>query len=37
MYYRAKQEETLLVGEFKDYTDYQKKVGMFFPKRWNNK
>lgn len=32
MYYRAKQEENLLVKEFKDYKNYQIKVGMFFPK-----
>lgn len=32
MYYRAKQEESLLGKEFKEYEIYQKKVGMFFPK-----
>jgi len=32
MYYRAKQEEKLLREEFKNYKDYQLKVGMFFPK-----
>jgi protein-S-isoprenylcysteine O-methyltransferase Ste14 len=32
MYYRAKQEETLLIKEFKNYKNYQLKVGMFFPK-----
>jgi len=32
MYYRAKQEEVLLSGEFKNYKDYQGRVGMFFPK-----
>jgi protein-S-isoprenylcysteine O-methyltransferase Ste14 len=32
MYYRAKQEEGLLIKEFKDYKNYQLKVGMFFPK-----
>jgi len=32
MYYRAKQEEELLVKEFKQYKEYQQKVGMFFPK-----
>ena len=32
MYYRAKQEEELLAKEFEKYKDYQKKVGMFFPK-----
>lgn len=35
MYLRAKQEETLLLKEFKSYREYQKKVGMFFPKlKW---
>ncbi len=32
MYYRAKQEETLLIKEFANYKNYQIKVGMFFPK-----
>ena len=32
MYYRAKQEEILLINEFKNYKNYQLKVGMFFPK-----
>lgn len=32
MYYRAKQEETLLTKEFENYKNYQMKVGMFFPK-----
>ena len=32
MYYRAKQEEDLLSKEFEEYKDYQKNVGMFFPK-----
>lgn len=32
MYYRAKQEEKELIKNFKDYKDYQKRVGMFFPK-----
>lgn len=32
MYYRAKQEEYLLANEFSNYSNYQKKVGMFFPK-----
>ena len=32
MYYRAKQEEDLLTKEFQDYKNYQKEVGMFFPK-----
>jgi len=35
MYYRAKQEEFLLGREFKNYRQYQKDVGMFFPKvKW---
>jgi protein-S-isoprenylcysteine O-methyltransferase Ste14 len=37
MYYRAKQEENLLVKEFGNYRIYQKKVGMFFPKLIKNK
>jgi protein-S-isoprenylcysteine O-methyltransferase Ste14 len=32
MYYRARQEEALLVSEFTEYSDYQKQTGMFFPK-----
>lgn len=32
MYYRAKQEEDLLTKRFKEYPDYQKEVGMFFPR-----
>ena len=32
MYYRAKQEENMLRQQFKNYNDYSKKVGMFFPK-----
>ena len=32
MYYRAKQEETLLLDSYPEYKDYKKKVGMFFPK-----
>lgn len=32
MYYRAKQEEKLLLLTFDEYASYQKKVGMFFPK-----
>lgn len=32
MTYRAKQEEKELILVFKDYKDYQNKVGMFFPK-----
>ncbi|MEI7621211.1 MAG: isoprenylcysteine carboxylmethyltransferase family protein [Candidatus Moraniibacteriota bacterium] len=37
MYFRAKQEERLLAKEFPAYKDYQKKVGMFFPKLLNKK
>ncbi|MBT3464806.1 isoprenylcysteine carboxylmethyltransferase family protein [archaeon] len=32
MYYRAKQEETLILENFKEYKKYQSDVGMFFPK-----
>jgi protein-S-isoprenylcysteine O-methyltransferase Ste14 len=32
MYYRAKQEEKELTKTFKEYKDYQKRVGMFLPK-----
>jgi protein-S-isoprenylcysteine O-methyltransferase Ste14 len=32
MAYRAKQEEQLLAAEFPDYSEYQQKVGFFFPK-----
>jgi protein-S-isoprenylcysteine O-methyltransferase Ste14 len=32
MYYRARQEETLLNETFKEYGGYKKEVGMFFPK-----
>jgi len=32
MYYRAKQEETLLVKTYPRYKKYRKRVGMFFPK-----
>jgi len=32
MYYRAKQEETLLAAQFTEYEAYRRKVGMFFPK-----
>lgn len=32
MYYRAKQEEELLLKEFPDYDGYRKKTWMFFPK-----
>lgn len=37
MYYRAKQEETLLIQTFPDYNDYKKRTGMFFPKILNRK
>jgi protein-S-isoprenylcysteine O-methyltransferase Ste14 len=36
MYYRAKQEEKFLSEEFKSYTNYKKKVGMFFPRCLTN-
>ncbi|MCB2291192.1 isoprenylcysteine carboxylmethyltransferase family protein [Clostridium sp. CS001] len=32
MYYRAKQEETLLIQNFDEYEEYKKTTGMFFPK-----
>ena len=32
MYYRAKQEETLLIQTFSEYKDYKERTGMFFPK-----
>ena len=32
MVYRAKQEEKLLANEFPEYQEYQKQVGLFFPK-----
>ena len=32
MYYRAKQEEKELINTFKEYNDYKKNTGMFFPK-----
>ena len=35
MRYRATQEEELLAKEFSAYAEYQKEVGMFFPKLWN--
>ena len=35
MRYRASQEEELLTKEFTAYAEYQRKVGMFFPKLWN--
>ena len=34
MYYRAKQEEALLLEEFAEYEEYKKTTGMFFPKLW---
>jgi len=34
MYYRAKQEEALLLEEFKEYEEYKRTTGMFFPKLW---
>lgn len=37
MYYRAKQEETLLAAQFPEYEAYRKRVGMFFPKLMKNK
>lgn len=32
MYYRAKQEEELLIDRFPEYKEYRKNTGMFFPK-----
>lgn len=32
MYYRARQEEELLGKAFKEYKEYKREVGMFFPK-----
>lgn len=32
MFYRAKQEEKILMTEFKEYESYRSKTGMFFPK-----
>jgi len=32
MYYRAKQEEKILITVFENYKIYQSKTGMFFPK-----
>ena len=32
MYYRAKQEEALLIQTFTEYVDYKRRIGMFFPK-----
>lgn len=37
MYYRGKQEESMLIKEFEDYKNYQMKVGMFFPKLFSKK
>ena len=35
MYYRARQEENLLGEQFKNYNQYIKEVGMFFPRlKW---
>jgi len=34
MYYRAKQEESLLSQAFENYATYKQKTGMFFPKFW---
>lgn len=33
MYYRAKQEEALLLQSFPNYEEYKKKTGMLFPMR----
>ena len=32
MYHRARQEEIMLEQQFKSYSDYKRKTGMFFPK-----
>ncbi|MDD5070673.1 MAG: isoprenylcysteine carboxylmethyltransferase family protein [Candidatus Omnitrophica bacterium] len=32
MYYRAKQEEKLLIERFPEYSEYRRNTGMFFPK-----
>ena len=32
MYYRAKQEEALLIQTFTEYADYKRRIGMFFHK-----
>lgn len=37
MYYRAKQEETLLIQTFSEYSNYKKTTGMFFPKIFRRK
>lgn len=34
MHHRAKQEEVLLNQIFTNYTEYKRKIGMFFPKTW---
>ena len=36
MYYRARQEEALLIGELPGYREYMRKTGMFFPKLWKD-
>ena len=37
MYYRAKQEETLLMERFPEYEGYRQSIGMFFPKLFSKK
>lgn len=37
MTYRARQEETLLAGEFAGYAAYRQQTGMFFPRPWKRK
>lgn len=37
MYYRAKQEETILIETFFEYNDYKRSTGMFFPKMLKRK
>ncbi len=32
MYFRAKQEEQMLITQFQEYVEYQSKTGMFFPR-----
>ncbi len=34
MFYRARQEESLLQEELLEYKEYKKNTGMFFPKFW---
>lgn len=34
MHHRARLEEVLLAGQFKNYSEYKRKTGMFFPKLW---